>query len=647
MNYKRLCNDLADNGKLIPENSDIRSLLKNPLKDYYLSPYNYSEEQYQEFLKSQSVAGMTEVTAKSLWWDFDNLEDPSKAQEDAKVLINRLAAWDIPEESISVSFSGLKGFSVEVPINNTLTILQVRNIVFELAQDLETFDTTVYNANRVLRIINTRHQKSGLYKIPLTLESLYEENLTKIKESAKEPQIGNIYPKSYPLPDKLLHIASKMPQERKQVPVQAQELGSLSFATKPKFLSNCRWGLQNGFFKEGERSTALLCLASTYKNLGFDLEHVYRLLKGVAELQSQRSDCERFPDEEIYKNICMQVFASSWNNGQYTCREPNTWLSSYCHSLGDKHCNHKLEEDLKPKKFKDLSDDFKEYVKHIDENTILTGLPSIDNAVFLSTGANVGIIGAAGSGKTSVGLEILNHTSKAGVVSVCASLDMAKNRMFEKVLYRVTGLSRDDLYHKFQVDEEKPILDELEKEFGNVYFFKKSSPNVQDIKEYVINVQEQTGKRVKLVVVDYFERVNSDMGDDTAASKDIAGQLQDLVDDLDICLITLVQPNKAALSGGADKPIYDYTKIKGSSFVYQAFRIILSCWRPFYHPKDFTNDRYMQMAVLKNDLGELAEFAFQWNGKQGLVKEMEQHQLEEFEGLLRDKQAREGHGDNI
>ena len=91
--------------------------------------------------------------------------------------------------------------------------------------------------------------------------------------------------------------------------------------------------------------------------------------------------------------------------------------------------------------------------------------------------------------------------------------------------------------------------------------------------------------------------------------------------------------------GGADSPIYDYTRIKGSSFVYQAFRIILSLWRPFYNPKDFSNDKFMQMAVLKNDLGELSEFAFNWHGKTGAISEMEDFQYDELNRMLREKES--------
>src|SRR5690606_14931181 len=99
----------------------------------------------------------------------------------------------------------------------------------------------------------------------------------------------------------------------------------INWSRKPKFLTNCRYALQEGMFEEGMRNEAFMCLAATYKNLGFQLDHVFRLLKGVAELQSKRSGSERYPDNELWNNVCMQVFGDTWNNGQYSCKQDG-WL---------------------------------------------------------------------------------------------------------------------------------------------------------------------------------------------------------------------------------------------------------------------------------------------------------------------------------
>lgn len=632
MLYQRLCKGLSDYGKLIPTTEDVYQHISGD-SDHYLSTFLYTEDQRKQFLEHGTVAGLTDVTTQKIWWDFDSEVEPDEARLSALKLVARLEEKDIDPRDIQITFSGNKGFGVEVNLDASLTPKQVKSLAFELASDIPHFDVKMYNANRILRIPATKHQKSGLYKTPLTYNELKTLDMDGIIQRAKREPQGSEEFRWAPV-----KLWTRVEQIEESAPKETYpEISEhLDYSMKPKFLSNCRWSIQNGNFKEGERSTALLCLASTYKNMGFDLEHVYRLLKGTAELQSRRHRCDRFPDEEIFNNIVLQVFGAHWNNGQYTCRDEHNWLHTYCNKL-DQPCNHKSEDELKPRTFISLAPDFKDYVMNIDKNTVKTGLHTLDNNVFLSTGANVGIIAPPGAGKTSMAFEILENTSVAGVHSVFAGLDMAKNRTFEKLLYRETGLERAELYKMFQDGKEGPVIDAIQSKYKNVHFFKKSAPTPQDLKEYIREVQDKTGEKVKLVISDYFERFNSDIGDDTAASKAVAGELQDLVDDENLCKITLYQPNKAALFGGPDQPIYDYTKIKGSSFVYQSLRIILSMWRPFYNPKDFANDRYLQMAILKNDLGELGTFAFNWDGKRGKVTDMDQFQYDEFERALKEK----------
>ena len=142
-------------------------------------------------------------------------------------------------------------------------------------------------------------------------------------------------------------------------------------------------------------------------------------------------------------------------------------------------------------------------------------------------------------------------------------------------------------------------------------------------------------------MLDYFERVNSEKSEDTAASKDIAGQLQDLVNDFNVAMVTLVQPNKFSLGSGPDKPIKSYTAIKGSSFLYQSFRSIISIWRPFFTPDTAAQDKYLQMAILKNDLGELGVFNFAWSGKRGDIREPTEEEEQELNQMLQEKAQRE------
>lgn len=630
MYYSRICYGLNDRGRLVPTN-DLPNHIKDFEKDSYYSIFEYNELQYKHWLEHNSIAGITDVTTSKLVFDFDFPNNLDKARQEALSLVIKLKdEYKLDNDSIQVFFSGKKGFTILIETNLRFTPNQLKELCYnQLGIKCTTLDKSLYNASRILRIPYTKHPETGLYKLPISIDQLRTLSIDDIKTMGKSQDCG------YSCEGTIAQLNSSIiPKVAEKEPMlQDLEVNKfLDYTSKPSFLTNCKWSLQNGIFHEGDRNSALLCLAATYKNLGYSLDINYRMLCGVAKMQAKYANQEPFGDEEIYNNIICQVYSNHWNNGQFSCRDKNSWLYSYCQSLGSHSCKHEKKED-RVRTFGDIGDRFKNYVVNIDQNTVKTGIKSLDDNLFISTGSSVGIIGAAASGKTAVALNILNNTSKAGVKSVFASLDMHETRIYEKLMYRISGLPREKLYQIFQDNKEAQYVEKLKEEFGNVFFFDKTTPTVDDIYNYILDCQEKSGEKIKLVVIDYFERIVSDFSDETAGSKRIAGELQDLVKKLDIALITLVQPNKAALSGGVNSPIYDYTKIKGSSFIYQAFRQIISIWRPGYHPEIAHMDKFMKMAILKDDLGELATLPFKWDGKRGQISELADHEYEELRVL--------------
>jgi len=608
---------------------------------WFTSCFSYNENHKKTFEQSKSFSGIKDNTTNKLWWDFDSENDVEKALVDSRILYKRIQTT-FPginmAKDVQVSYSGYKGIGIVIKTNNNFTQSEVERVCKHYAKDLPTFDSGMYDHQRIFRLPSTKHEKSGLYKICLSEEQFLNLSLEEIKELAIDPtdQEQYIRKEIYTWVPSLLP-----PKEEPKLKLVSNVTSNIDWMNKPKWLSNCRWMLQNGQFKLGERSNALLCLGSTYKNQGFSEEIVKGMLLGVAEKQAATNNCDVFPENEIDNNIIKQLYNENWRNGQFSCKDESSWLHKFCISLGDLSCRQENKEE--PITIDQVKDSFKNYVVNIDKNTIKTGIKEFDDNVFISTGANVGVLGSAGSGKSTFALNVLNYNSKIGVPTVFASLDMHKNRMYEKVLYKVSGLKRKELYKLFQEGKEQPLLEKVKKEFGNVYFFNKSCPTVGDLKQYILECQAKRGEKIKLVMVDYFERVMSDFSDENQSSKRVAGELQDLVNDLDIALITLVQPNKNALSGGVDKPIYDYTAIKGSSYLYQSFRIITSINRPFATVKDKDKDHYMNMIVIKNDLGDMHEFVLGWNGAKGEIYSLDDSKKREYDELLREKQEREEH----
>lgn len=610
----------------------ISKIKTDPNKDYYLSIYKYNTKHKEQFEKTGSVAGIKDVVSDTLVWDFDSKDDLEKARKDVVQLGQRLIDLGVDPEQIACYMSGSKGLHIAVPLDREVTPAEFKKATTELAQGLETFDSVVSDPQRVLRMEHTKHPKTGLYKIPLTLYEVDELSIEQIKEMAKTPRNEFSFSEQPPvsLPSNLFHIKEKKKNETK---VSDEKFDPKSC---PKGWKPYKWALAEGFFKAGERHQALLVIAATCRGLGYPKEQAYYLCKAALKKQAERYGSDEFDKVELWENIIEKsIYSDSWEGGQYSPNN-NPWLKNYCIEMGFDLT--KDRDDAPIIQLEHIQEEFIDYVKNIDQNTILTGIPELDEVLPLTIGMNLGIIGAPSSGKTALILKILENTSNAGVVSVFASLDMRRNRLYEKLLYRMSGLNRKELYQRIAEDNAQDIFQKVKDKYKNVYFYDRSCPTVDDIKTYMLKIEEQTGKKVKLLALDYFERVNADKSEETAASKEVAGKLQDLVNDMNICLITLVQPNKFSLAGGPDCPILNYTSIKGSSYLYQAFRSILSIWRPFFTPQLKDNDKFLQMAILKNDLGELDLFNFGWDGKRGEIWGLGEEGDEELNRLLKIKE---------
>jgi hypothetical protein len=610
----------------------IRKLKTKPNLDYYVSLFAYNKEHKERLEKTGSLAGIKDVVSDSLLWDFDST-DVEKARLDTVALANRLVDdLNVDPDSIVCYYSGQKGFHVVLPLDREITPEQFKHATGTLAKGLETYDTVVNDPQRLIRLEYTKHPKSGLFKVPLHITEVDELTVDQIKALAKtsrEDYTQNSKPVT--LPASLFTVKPKKETMKNEITLTDKfDKKSIPIGWK-----DYKWSLAQGFFDSGGRHQALMIIAATCRGLGYPKEQAYYLCKAALKKQSERTGSPEFDKEELWNNIIQKsIYSDNWEGGQYS-PATNEWLKKYCERMGFDTTHD--PETPKVIQMQDIENGFEHYVRHIEQNTILTGIKCLDVSMPLTTGMNLGVIGAASSGKTALALSILKNTSKAGVISVFASLDMHRNRLFEKLLYKVSGLGRDDLYAKIKNGQAKAIFDQVREEYKNVFFYDRSRPTVGDIRKYILQVEEQTGKKVKLVMLDYFERVNSEKSEDTAASKDISGQLQDLVNDLDICMVTLVQPNKFSLSGGPDSPILNYTAIKGSSFLYQSFRSILSIWRPFFNPEWSQYDKFMKMAILKNDLGELNLFNFGWSGKKGEIWELAEEGEEELEKLMKQK----------
>lgn len=618
---------------LVPaDESQIHLCLVNPKQDIYTSLYKYSESQYQEFLKTKSIKGVSDVITDWLLFDFDSKENLGLAQQDAIEICKRLENSGVIYPALRISFSGGKGFHVEVRLTENITVEEFKAITKQLAEGLKTFDQLICDHARPFRVLGSVNLKTGLYKIPISFGNLFDLRIEQIKDLAKDQTIFGQEPIEYTtikLPQALQDL--KKFKEEYKPKVEKLETGELDWSKKPKWLSSCRYSLTNGYFTEGERNSAFLCLGATYKNQGFNEAHTYRFLKGVAECQSINNDCDRYSDELLWHNIVKQIYSEGWKNGQYSCKEKGSWLSEYCSSLGVHKCDNRgIEGTVSTSQVLDL---FKDYTKKYEQNILYSGIPSLDKKMKFMVGTSNGILAPPGVGKTSLCLQILEYNSMKEIPCLFYSYDMFHSALYMRMVQRESGKAQDDIYHTFKNDFDKAsrVVENLDTKFKNVQFCFKAGQTIDELEQTIIDTETKTGQKLKLVVVDYNELVMTDNSDPTSSSATVAQRLRQISNELEVCIITLLQPAKQYCSPGDE--MTNFNSVKGSSSIVQSLTLLLGCSRPGFDPLNPDNDKYFNITCLKNRNGPLFTLDLSWEGLRGKIEDLEQEDKQKLDEL--------------
>jgi hypothetical protein len=648
--YKRISRSFTRN--ILVREDDIEAIQafmeEDPEADYYDSIYLYEEKHKEQWDRTKSLAGITDVQTNRIIFDLDSKDDLERARKDAVLLSSKLLSEGIPEESIQISFSGNKGYHIELLTDQYFSRKEIENILNHYAGDLATVDFKITDEQRIIRMPFTKHPKTGLYKTPVTAFDLEMHDSETLQQEATE-----VLPKHYSLsnsysvltpPDRfslIKHLNRIDKQKLEQIEISSQRP---DFSKKPKHLSPAKFALQEGFIPEGQSHHAFMILASTYRALGYNKEIAYNMLKATNRLRAQRFSVEPKDSSEIWNNVIQSVYGPTWKGGTYSEIE-NDLIGQIKKEFDIR--DEQIKEDRGLVSLMDVISGFDDFATNIKKNTIKLGLNDIDKDVRLTTNMFACLLGAPSSAKTSFSFRFLNYINSIKENAVFFSLDMGSPLVFQRLLQKHTGLSSDqifDIYENNNIKKKEEFAEILKTEYSNVKFCFESGITCEDIRARLLK-SEAEGIKPKVVIIDYLECIMTPFTDQTAAKAYVSLKLKDIANEFNTCVILLVQPPKSA--GDPSYPLTSYTKIKGSSVVAEQASIVLTLYRPGFSPTNPENDKYLSITVVKNRMGQLGQYDYGWEGLQGHVYELgddERHDL----SMLRKKieAAREMQGND-
>lgn len=211
--------------------------------------------------------------------DFDDADSFENVREDAIRTFSYLKiVYHIQEELLRIYFSGNKGVHIIVPADILgIEPMPILNGVFKhIVVNMKTYsphktlDTKIYDNKRMFRIPNTKHEKSGLFKIPITAYELRNLSEQAIKDLARQPREDVVFQK----PVSVNNIARTQFQKdiQEYLTFDKEARKDRRFKSKYNFTPPCiQMILENGA-QEGERNITIACLAGFYKNSGKSLD---------------------------------------------------------------------------------------------------------------------------------------------------------------------------------------------------------------------------------------------------------------------------------------------------------------------------------------------------------------------------------------
>lgn len=635
--FVRICNGVQDKGKLVAEDTVYDHITDNE-RDWYMSVFKYSDAHVARFKELGTVAGINDVTTSTLLFDLDDKENPERARADALTLVERLQTHGFPSDALKVFWSGNKGFHVEVETDRTFTPSEARSICLNvIGKGLETLDSTVYNANRIIRIPGTRHKESGLYKSPLTLVDLASSTIASIKAKASRPPEGDWEwtVASVPLP--VLSAAAERPKTLAIKLPGSEDYSDVDFTNKVKGWSNCKWALASGVFRDGVRNQALTAVVATSKALNYTKDQAYHMAKSAAGQSAVRFGGEKYPKDHIWK-IVESVYSPTWRGGSYSCKDGKSpWLTETCNSLGKHKCSDSAAPVVTTSEVFSM---FEDYAKNYDKNCIKTGIDALDEKCNFMVGTSNGIVAAPGAGKTSMSLYLLHHNSQQGIPSIFFSYDMFHSMLYLRLVQKHTGWSQQKIFDAVRGNKKEAdrIRDMLSNEYKNVSFCFKSGQTADEIQETILDTEQKIGNKLKLAIVDYNELViTPNVSDPTQSSAQVAQKLRAIANETSVCAITLLQPSKM-YSNPADE-FNTYQAAKGSGAIAQSMSLMLGLSRPGFSPRNPQNDQFITINALKNRQGGLFTLDLGWEGLTGNITELSSEQEWELNRIREEREA--------
>lgn len=167
-------------------------------RESYLSAFTFGRDFADHLRRYRTPKGLpasVQSFAPWLWWDIDREADlPAAQAAAARLSLSLEEQFAVAPDDLLVFFSGSKGFHVGLSTDlwqcePSADFYRVARAFCEQAAQVAgvAIDAGVYDRVRIFRAPNSRHPKTGLHKVRVTVEDLMHVSPEAIRQRAAEP----------------------------------------------------------------------------------------------------------------------------------------------------------------------------------------------------------------------------------------------------------------------------------------------------------------------------------------------------------------------------------------------------------------------------------------------------------------------------
>ena len=579
MIYVEIAVDSPRNRGILVLKSDLARYIPKDGKALYRSVYLYNEEAKQFADSKGTLKGYYgERGIDNVLIDIDRKDNSDEyTLKKLRETLLHLNVLEVSDGSIQCYFSGT-GYHIVIT-NEVFNFQSSDSLPYQVKQTMsslfESIDTSIYMRSGIYRVAHTKNQKTGLYKIPITLFEANNANVDEIHDFASDPRL------EYPY-----ELLSGDNELEGYVCLETPKIAQFGNVMEPTKVVPCvQTMLRNGPL-EGSRHNTALRIASHFKRHGIPSEYAkVSLLHWNNNTLNEQQMIEK--TESVY-------------NGNYNYGCQDVLMKKYCQTKcmyfknKDYHINVKDSDELQKDFEERLTTNFKGRTIPLAE---MFGLDEYDTQIY--PGELVTIFGPTGSNKTTLaqnlalGVDFKNDKINPAwqIPTLFLSLELSAWYMHRRHLQIISGLSKEEVNRDYK-EIYKKHADELRH-----LQIQTVSPTLNSIQDKIKQLNPS------VVIVDYIDLVETprDVKGEYEQIKFISHSLSNLAVNLDVIIIQISQVSREY----SRNDILDLYAGKGSGAIENASRKVIGL-----NGQANTNVKHIHM--YKNTDGELFDVEVEW-----------------------------------